>query len=685
LFDQKLKLISLKEKAMKILLISHSTGFGGGERALINLYHLLKPDHSIEIIFPSQSGELINHFLQLGVVCSCINFPSALPDFSNYLLHAAKINFDEITDKLEEKKFDLVITNTISAPHGGIIAKKLNIAHITYVHEHMNGDDDLAVIGLSNAHYMKMIELQSDHLLCCSKYVKKSLSRKAPSSIIYPHNFSEQPNKSNSYASEKEFNILVIGVKSIRKNTHFAVTVVKALRLLGRNVSLHIVGHDSTGSHKLHSQILNKNEVNINLHPQLDDPYKLTDLKNCITLICSKVEAFGLTITESLSRKIPVVSSKSGGPEELLDAQYLFNVDDVDQCVRSITKILDNFEYELEASMLQYEKIQRKNSFDHQKIVVNEAITSALSNFKFKNDLLIDNHINLSKKISAVCISKTDILDNIHLISKEELDSNIDINQLLDTENLHPGTNVLNDIKKFDAVPFGSSKQLDFLYKNGLGLAIELASTFDDLSRLKMATTIISKIYEVANKPNEYEILSIGDGLGIDAIRFSSCGFPVDYIDYDNSHMAKIAELNFDIARKNDSAIDIRVLKTTEKYYDAVVCLEVIEHVEDIFGFIEMLKDKVKPGGLLFISECFDGIKDRWPTHLYRNENLSNLLPIVLAPYFDLIDFSKEPYCKPYIFQRREGKLITPEDLFSLINQKWISLGFLSSRQSLGI
>ena len=119
-------------------------------------------------------------------------------------------------------------------------------------------------------------------------------------------------------------------------------------------------------------------------------------------------------------------------------------------------------------------------------------------------------------------------------------------------------------------------------------MAIELASTFDDLGRLKMAAIIIGKIFETSKNPSEFEILSIGDGLGIDAIRFSSCGFPVDYIDYDDSNMAKIAELNFELARKKDSNIDIRVLRTSDKYYDAVVCLEVIERVEDVFSFIEM-------------------------------------------------------------------------------------------------
>ena len=670
---------------MKILLVSHSTGMGGGEKALINLFNQLRAEHEIELVFPSQQGALIDYFLSQGITCNSINTPVSLPDFTNYLSHISEINFDEVVNNLKGRGFQLVITNTIAAPHGGIIANKLDISHITYIHEYMNGDDDLAVIGMSNKNYMNLIEKQSDHVICCSKFVKSSLDRKTGSTILYPHNFSENIISNTHVSNNDEFNILVIGVKSVRKNTHFAVTVSKALRLRGHNVRVHIIGNDSTGTNKLHAQISNRNEKNIFLHPQAENPYNYLKLGNCITLVCAKVEAFGLTISESLQHETPVVSSRSGGPEELLDASYLYEIDNVDQCVRALERIIFNYQEEVKKAGEKYLKLQELNYFKLNGTTLETTIVNTVNNFKNKTNLPLELHVKAIKKVADNLITKEELINNISKINREEfgLDKNLD--SLVKIEDEFPGTSVLQDIKKFDVVPYGASKNMDTLYRDGLGLAIELASTFDDKARIKMASVIVGKLLEVSNYSSNLEILSIGDGLGVDAIRFASCGFSVDYIDFDNSNMAKVAELNFMTAKSKDDKLDIRVLKKPNKKYESVICLEVIEHVEDVFGFINMLRDTVSDGGYLFISECFDGIRDRWPTHLNGNDKYSNLLPLMLAPYFKLIDFNKDPYCKPYIFQRKNSDSIAPKEIFELINDKWLSLGLISSKTNIGI
>ncbi|MEY4439348.1 MAG: hypothetical protein RIQ36_812 [Pseudomonadota bacterium] len=670
---------------MKILLVSHSSAMGGGEKALINLFKQLRSNNDIEVIFPNQQGDLIDYFLSQGITCNSINTPVALPDFTSYLAHICEINFDEVANNLKEKHFQLVISNTIAAPHGGIIAKKLDIAHITYMHEYMDGDEDLTAIGISNKNYINLIEKQSDHVICCSKFVKNSLNRKTASSVLYPHDFTENIIRNTNLSRNNEFNILVIGVKSIRKNTHFAVTVSKALRLRGHNIRVHIIGNDSTGTNKLHAQISNRNEQNIFLYPQDQDPYKYLQLGNCITLICAKVEAFGLTISESLQRETPVVSSRSGGPEELLDANYLYEIDNIDQCVRALEKIIFNYQDEAKKAGEKYLNLQQKNYLSLNGETLDAVLAKTKKEYKNKGDLPLELHIAAIKNVASNLITKVELINNISKIDQEAFGLKSNLESLVKIEDEHPGISVLQDIRKFDVVPYGASKNMDSLYREGLGLAIELVSTFDDKARIKMASIIAGKLLEISNYSSNLEILSIGDGLGVDAIRFASCGFSVDYIDFDNSNMAKIAELNFITAKNKDEKLDIRVLRRVSKKYESVICLEVIEHVEDVFEFITLLKDSVSDGGYLFISECFDGIKDRWPTHLNGNEKYSNLLPLMLAPYFKLIDFNKDPYCKPYIFQRKDSESLTPKEIFELINNKWLSLGLISSKTSIGI
>ena len=670
---------------MKILLISHSTSIGGGEKALIKLTNLLRENHTLDIIFPNSSGDLINHFILNGFNCLSLPLPASLPDFTNYVISASQINFKEVTEQLIKNNYDLVITNTIVAPHGGIIASLLNIPHITYVHEYLDKDADLTAIGISNSYYMQIIESQSDFILCCSNFVLKSLNMNTPASVLYPHDFSYSFNNRNYYNNSDSFNILLVGVKSIRKNTHFSISVLKALRLRGRKIHLHIIGSNSTGTAKLTSQLNNRNEKNITLHEHSSNPYEVIKSGNCISLICSSVEAFGLTITESLQQGIPVVASKSGGPQEILHDNYLYEVNDINKCVRSIERIIDNFCSEIEISLNIYNQLKYDQNVENEKHIVDDALAKSISKFNKNKNFGILSHIESIHKLRNIDISLNEIEKNICTIDTQLNNLKKNYHELITIEINNPGSSVLRDIIKYDVVPFSNSNEMDNLYKNGLGLATELASTFNDYSRIKMAATIINKLLEISHDVKNLEILSIGDGLGIDAIRFASCGFKVDYMDFDNSNMAKIAELNFDSYKLRNKDININRINARSKSYEVVVCLEVIEHIENVFDFIQMLCDSVTPGGYLFISECFDGIKDRWPTHLYINENFSNLLPLILLPYFELIDYSKDPYCKPYIFKRKINNNINSLEIFNTINDKWIALGFINSKNSIGI
>ncbi len=147
--------------------------------------------------------------------------------------------------------------------------------------------------------------------------------------------------------------------------------------------------------------------------------------------------------------------------------------------------------------------------------------------------------------------------------------------------------------------------------------------------------------------------MALGDGIGIDAIRLASAGFSVDYMDYDSSNMSKIASFNFLSSKKISSIdLDICIINNVTQKYDAVVCLEVIEHVSSPFDFSESICNYLKDDGLLFISECFNGIENRWPTHLYTNERYSGLLPFILLKHFKLMNFNQQPFGKPFVFAK---------------------------------
>ena len=151
--------------------------------------------------------------------------------------------------------------------------------------------------------------------------------------------------------------------------------------------------------------------------------------------------------------------------------------------------------------------------------------------------------------------------------------------------------------------------------------------------------------------------LALGDGIGLDTLRLVDAGLDVDYIDYDASLTAQVARMNFEVygSQRAEHAGLVRVIRNPaeEAPYDAVVCLEVIEHVPDPMGFLQMLADRLAPGGLLFISECFDGVRDHWATHLQSVEDLSGLLPVMARDVgLVLDDLTIKPYGKPYVLRK---------------------------------
>ena len=87
--------------------------------------------------------------------------------------------------------------------------------------------------------------------------------------------------------------------------------------------------------------------------------------------------------------------------------------------------------------------------------------------------------------------------------------------------------------------------------------------------------------------------------------------------------------------------------------YDAVVCLEVIEHVPSPMAVADAISGYLEGDGLLFISECFNGIEDRWPTHLLSNEKFAGKLPLMLIRDFVFLAANRAPYGKPFVFRKR--------------------------------
>ena len=132
------------------------------------------------------------------------------------------------------------------------------------------------------------------------------------------------------------------------------------------------------------------------------------------------------------------------------------------------------------------------------------------------------------------------------------------------------------------------------------------------------------------------DILSIGDGLGFDSAYLAQVGHRVTYFEvpgYAESFARKVfAECGKEVTvRTKQSDIPLAV-------YDAVLCLDVLEHVPAPSELVEMIVGYLRPGGRLVVHAPFYWIAPSNPTHLKANRRYSGSLSLYEKHNLRLVD-----------------------------------------------
>jgi SAM-dependent methyltransferase len=105
----------------------------------------------------------------------------------------------------------------------------------------------------------------------------------------------------------------------------------------------------------------------------------------------------------------------------------------------------------------------------------------------------------------------------------------------------------------------------------------------------------------ISELPIGANILDFGAGQGALSERLVDAGFNVTSVDIDETNFkskkAKFIKVNFDSQESISSFV-----KFNENSFDAVLGIEVIEHVEDQWNYVRQLMNLLKPGGLVLVT-----------------------------------------------------------------------------------
>jgi glycosyltransferase involved in cell wall biosynthesis len=228
--------------------------------------------------------------------------------------------------------------------------------------------------------FQKLSIILADESWFLSEYLMRKYKTKN-SVLVRSSSISEKDISVSKTLNSKKITLIFIGRFAEEKNPHIPILITKNLREKGYNVFLNLVG-DGELKTKM-EELVQKIKLNedVKMFGWIKDRKKIFEIlkSSDILLFNSKPgEGLGLVILEAMSQGLPVITTKCGGPEEIIEDRingYLvdYSTDEnmVNQFVEKIELLIkkpeiyekiskNNIEKAKEWTMEEFSKIQRE-------------------------------------------------------------------------------------------------------------------------------------------------------------------------------------------------------------------------------------------------------------------------------------------------------------------------------------
>ena len=186
------------------------------------------------------------------------------------------------------------------------------------------------------------------------------------------------------------------------------------------------------------------------------------------------------------------------------------------------------------------------------------------------------------------------------------------------------GVNVRRDAEAFGLVPYVWSDRLIQFYGETPAFLYETAAW--NRSPLKQSIRAWIATLLQRHVPTGGRVLVYGDGLGFDSACLAALGYTVTSLE--PSHRGQ--QFAVEVFKRNNVAV--RQIAGDEEVpaepFDAIVCLDVLEHVPAPPDTLRQFDRWLKPEGILAVAAPFFCIEPYRPTHLASNRKYSGSLSL---------------------------------------------------------
>jgi glycosyltransferase involved in cell wall biosynthesis len=262
---------------------------------------------------------------------------------------------------IEQNGIDLVYTNTVTCIDGALAAKMTNRPHIWHLREQVRGNSQLRTV-VPEFLLPWVINALSTRVLVNSHYLYRAFAYyplREKLTVVYngidPERFDINHEKA-SYTLRSELNlplnskvVAIIGSIIPRKGQLLFVNSASHLVSSIPDVAFLVVGEGPPDYVQLVKNRVQEHGLKMNFHfvgSRNDIPKILAGVD--LLVIAADEEPFGRTVIEAMAAGVPVVSTKCGGPEEIiLDGitGLLVSTDNPIEAANAIERILNDPEF----------------------------------------------------------------------------------------------------------------------------------------------------------------------------------------------------------------------------------------------------------------------------------------------------------------------------------------------------